>query len=89
MIDKAQKLRLKSEAHHLKPVVMLGDKGLTEAVLAEVEIALAHHGLIKIKISGQDRDKRVQLAEQICQQMKADLVQGMGQMFTLFRRKTD
>ncbi|MCL0340909.1 YhbY family RNA-binding protein, partial [Escherichia coli] len=50
-----QKQHLKGLAHPLKPVVMLGNNGLTEGVLAEIEQALGHHELIKVKIASEDR----------------------------------
>ena len=53
-----QKQHLKGLAHPLKPVVMLGNNGLTEGVLAEIEQALEHHELIKVKIASEDRDTK-------------------------------
>lgn len=51
-----QKQHLKGLAHPLKPVVLLGSNGLTEGVLAEIEQALEHHELIKVKIATEDRE---------------------------------
>ena len=51
-LNKKQIQHLKSLAHHLNPVVMIGNNGLTEGVLAEAELALTHHELIKVKIAG-------------------------------------
>jgi hypothetical protein len=53
-----QKRWLKKQVHHLKPVVSLGQAGLTAPVLAEIELALDHHELIKVKIAAGDRDLR-------------------------------
>ena len=56
-----QKQHLKGLAHPLKPVVLLGSNGLTEGVLAEIEQALEHHELIKVKIATEDRESNVQV----------------------------
>lgn len=53
-----QKQHLKGLAHNLKPVVLMGANGLTEAVLAEIEIALDHHELIKVKVASEDRETK-------------------------------
>jgi len=75
--------------HDLKPVVMLGQKGLTEAVLSELEIALDHHELVKIKLSVDDRDARKQLVEEICQRCQAEVVQSIGKTLSIYRANTD
>ncbi len=77
---------LKAAAHHLSPVVMLGQKGLTEAVLAEIESALDHHALIKIKIAAPRQD-RATIIEAIVAQTDATLVQTIGQTAALYRKK--
>lgn len=60
-----QKQHLKGLAHPLKPVVMLGNNGLTEGVLAEIEQALEHHELIKVKIASEDRETKTLIVEAI------------------------
>ncbi len=54
-ITKTQQKFLRSKAHHLKPVLWIGQNGLTESVTAEIELALNHHELIKIKLRVGDR----------------------------------
>jgi RNA-binding protein len=78
------KKQLKSQAHSLKPVVMIGQAGLTPAVLAEIENALDFHELIKVKIRA-ERDERKLISEKICQETKADLVQTIGQILVIYR----
>ncbi len=80
-----QKSALKAKAHSLKPVVLLGDKGLTEPVMTEIELALETHELIKIKIPGQDREIKENWIEQICEKSKSQLVQHLGHIVTLYR----
>lgn len=61
-----QKQYLKGLAHSLKPVVMLGQHGLTEGVLAEIDAALAHHELIKVRVAGEDRETKQLIAKPYC-----------------------
>lgn len=83
------KQALKAKAHHLKPVVLLGDKGLTEAVTKEINRALNDHELIKIKINGQDREARKQAIHEICTELEAELVQIIGNTGVLYRKNQD
>lgn len=80
-----QKQYLKGLAHDLKPVVMLGQYGLTEGVLAEIDAALGHHELIKVKVSAADRDTKKLIVEAIVRESKGVQVQVMGNVLTLFR----
>jgi len=84
MITDKQKRFLRAKAHHLKPVVMVGNAGLSEGVLKEVEIALSHHELIKVRISA-DRDERQTMASAICKNANADLIQIIGGIVILYR----
>ncbi len=85
-LTKNQQRHLKSLAHHLKPVVMVGQHGLTENVLTEIGIALDVHELIKVRVSGADRDDRKGMLETICSQCQAELIQSIGHVAVLFRR---
>lgn len=78
---------LRAKAHHLKPVVLLGKEGLSPAVLAEIQIAIDHHELIKVRVSGDDREARTAVAQAIADQMDACLVQFLGHTVTLFKAK--
>ncbi len=80
------KQALKAQAHHLKPVILLGAKGLTDAVLKETDLTLTTHELIKIKINGLDKAEREQIAIDLCQQLQAELVQIVGHIATIFRK---
>jgi RNA-binding protein len=85
-MDSINKKKLRTQAHSLNPVVIVGQAGLTEAVLAESEVALNHHELIKIKIRA-ERDERKRIAEQICRESGACLIQEIGQIAVLYRKK--
>ena len=77
---------LRSMAHSLKPVVMIGQHGLREPVLEEISIALDFHELIKIKVSAGDRDERDEIIGNIIGETGAVLVQRIGNMAVIFRR---
>ena len=55
----AERSELRSQAHGLKPVVLIGDAGLTPAVMKEIDAGLNVHGLIKVRVFGDDRDARL------------------------------
>lgn len=76
---------LRGRAHALAPVVSVGNAGLSEAVMRETEIALAHHELIKIKLASDDRDMRNRMCEQICQLTHAEMVQQIGKIVVVYR----
>ena len=84
-LSNKQKQHLKSLAHSMKPVVLLGANGLTEGVLAEIEGALAHHELIKVKVPEEDRELRAQIYATILQHTGAQQVQIIGKVQILYR----
>ncbi len=84
-----QKQHLKGLAHPLKPVVMLGNNGLTEGVLAEIENALEHHELIKVRIAGEDRETKALIVNAIVRETKAAEVQVIGKILVLYRRSKE
>lgn len=88
-MDTSFKKSLKAQAHHLKPVVLLGTKGLTEAVIAETHIALQSHELIKVKINGAEKEDRIQMATELCAQLKAELVQLIGNTAIIYRKNEE
>jgi RNA-binding protein len=80
-----QKRYLKGLAHSLKPVVMVGNSGLTDNVISEINNALDHHELIKVRISGQERAERKAMLEDIAERSNADLVQVIGNIGAFYR----
>jgi|SRR5690554_1676296 len=80
-----QKQFLKGEAHALKPVVQLGGNGLTEGVLAEIELAIEHHELIKVKVPEEDRELRAAILATIATHTGAGLVQTIGKIGVFYR----
>lgn len=88
-LSNKQKQFLKSQAHDLKPIVMIGNHGLTEAVLVEIEQATAYHELIKIKISAEDRETKQLIIEAILRETKAFKVQNIGSILTIYKPSPD
>lgn len=80
---------LRARGHALDPVVWIGDAGLSDPVLAEIELALDHHELIKVKIRVGDRDQRSQIIEQIQSRTAAELIQRIGNIALLYRKRPD
>ena len=79
-------LELKARAHHLHPVVMVGQQGLTESVIKETDAALTAHELIKVRVFGDDRAERVEICNALCEAGAAQLVQHIGQLLVLWRK---
>lgn len=88
-MDPTQLKRLKTQAHSLQPVVMIGDKGLTENVIKEAEIALQAHELIKVSIRGANRDDLKKMAEELIQACGAEMVQVVGHRVVLYKKRQD
>ncbi len=88
-LDAAQRKALRADAHHLKPVVMVGDAGLTPSVLAETDRALTAHGLIKVRVQGDDRDARAQALQSLCETLGCAPVQTIGKVLVLWRPVDD
>lgn len=85
----AERSVLRSEAHALDPVVMIGDSGLTPSVLKEIDASLNAHGLIKVRVLGDDRDVRLGHYETICTELGAAPVQHIGKLLILYRPKQE
>lgn len=85
-LDKKTLRSLRSLAHALKPVVRLGQHGLTAAVSKELDGALSHHELVKVKLSVGDKETRLTQLDALCASVDAICVQQIGHTATLFRR---
>jgi putative YhbY family RNA-binding protein len=85
----AQRQALKGRAHGLDPVVLIGAGGLTPAVLAEIDRALAAHELIKIRVAGEDRAQRDALLAEICERSESAPVQHIGKILVVYRERVE
>ena len=86
---KNQNKSLKQQSHHLEPVVLLGNKGLTPSVHAEIATALEAHELIKIKLSSKEKSTKEALAAEICVHHEAELVNQIGHVITIYKKTQD
>ncbi|MFT5542772.1 MAG: RNA-binding protein [Glaciecola sp.] len=84
-LSNKQKQYLKGLAHPLKPVVQLGNNGLTEGVLAEIENALSFHELIKVKVPSDDKEEKQMIMDAIVGETKAIQVQAIGHVLVIYR----
>ena len=87
--SEAQKKYLRGLGHGLKPMVMVGDSGLSESLLQEFESTLAHHELIKVSVRVGDRDARDAIIAELCQHGSAALIQRIGNVALLYRDNPD
>ncbi len=85
----AQRSELRAEAHGLNPVVMIGEAGLTPAIVKETDAALKAHGLIKVRVFGDDREARIQYYETLCSELGAAPIQHIGKLLVLYRPKQE
>ncbi|MFG6489172.1 YhbY family RNA-binding protein [Roseateles sp. BYS78W] len=81
----AQRKDKRADAHHLDPVVMIGGDGLTPAVVKETDAALKAHGLIKVRVLGDDRTAREAMFAQLCDELNAAPIQHIGKLLVLWR----
>jgi RNA-binding protein len=85
----SQKRYLRGLAHDLKAIILVGQKGVTPALLSEFDVALAFHELVKIKLADDDRESRAESIEQIRASSGAEVVQTIGKVACFFRRNPD
>ncbi len=88
-LSASQRRYLRSSAHPLKPVILLGARGVTDSVLAELGRALDHHELVKVKLAGTDRAGRSAQVDALLAASGAELVQQIGHIAALYRRNPD
>lgn len=88
-LNKKQIQHLKGLAHSLKPIVLLGSNGLTEAVIAEIDYALNHHELIKVKIPTDDKETKTLIVDAICRETNSIKVQTIGKTLIIYRQSVE
>jgi RNA-binding protein len=84
-LSPAQRKEHRSEAHHLDPVVMIGNDGLTPAVTKEIDLALKAHGLIKVRVFSDDRAAREAMFATLADTLGAAPIQHIGKLLVLWR----
>lgn len=88
-MNKTLKNQLKAQAHHLNPVIIVGGKGVTKALLEETHAALKAHELIKIKINAEDKPARTEVAMALCDALEAELIQLIGHIAIVYRKNEE
>ena len=88
-LTSAERRALRARAHALHPVIMVGEAGLTPAVISEIDVALKSHELIKIRVLGDDRDARAAIIDEICAALDASPVQHIGKILVVFRPRPE
>ena len=84
-LSESQKKFLRGLGHQLKPLIMVGDAGLSESLLAEYESTLDHHELIKVRVRVGDRESRDEIIRKLCDDSSAELIQRIGNVALLYR----
>lgn len=85
MLNSKQRQYLKGLAHRLEPVLQIGGAGLSPALLKELDQALTHHELLKLRLPALERVQRMDMAHSVAQEMRADVVQSVGRVLILYR----
>jgi RNA-binding protein len=88
-LSETQKKFLRGLGHQLKPVIMVGDAGLTEAVIKEFASTIAHHELIKVRVRAGDRQLRDDIISELCARESASLVTRIGNVALIYRRNEE
>ena len=90
-LDKSQIKLLRAEAHRikLKPVARMGQKGFSENLHLEIEQAINHHELIKIKIVAENKDDRIMVSNTICEEHQCQLIQSIGNVIVVYRNNPE
>jgi putative YhbY family RNA-binding protein len=84
-LDAGTRRALRARAHALQPVVLIGNEGLTPAVLKEIGVNLDAHELIKVRVTGEDRQEREDILRQVCEALHAAPVQHIGKILVIYR----
>jgi RNA-binding protein len=88
-LTSAERSVLRADAHALNPVVMISEDGLKASVLKEIDSSLNSHGLIKIRVFGDDREARIAIYETICDKLEAAPIQHIGKLLVIYRPKKE
>ena len=88
-LSQVERRALKARAHVLEPTVLVGAGGLTPAVAGEIDRSLSAHGLIKVRVMGDERDVRESVLKRICEDLNAAPVQHIGKILVIYRPKLE
>ena len=88
-LSEPQKKYLRGLGHQLKPVVTVGDAGLSDSLCREFSTTIDHHELIKVRVRAGDRDARDSIFKDLCNQQTAELVARIGNVGLIYRRNEE
>ncbi len=88
-LTNSQKKFLRQSAHHLKPVIWVGQHGITDSLINEIEQALERHELIKIKLRMGEREERDIGINEICEKTGAENIQRVGNILTIYKKNRE
>ena len=88
-LTESQKKHLRGLGHKLKPVILVGNAGISEALLKEFDSTIGHHELIKVRFQAADRQQRDEMVDELCKRGAASLVTRIGNTAVLYRRNPD
>jgi RNA-binding protein len=88
-LESAKRKELRKIAHHLHPVILIGDGGVSDAVIAETNRALDDHELIKVKVNALDRDDRSRMIDALIEACQAEAIQRIGKVAIIYRRNPE
>ncbi len=88
-LSESQKKFLRGLGHQLKPVILVGDTGLSESLLTEFCSTIEHHELIKVRVRAPDRETRDSIISDLCNKGSAELVTRTGNVALVFRRNDE
>ena len=86
-LPEKQKRDLRQRGHALRPVVIIGAAGLSEAVVREIDLSLAHHELLKVRIGDAEHEVKKRLIAALCESCHAELVQAIGHVALIYRKR--
>jgi RNA-binding protein len=85
-LTQSQVKQLRALGHQLKPLVLVGQAGITQGLIDELSSTLEHHELVKVRLSGAEREERDAMAKTLSEQTSSSIIQRIGHMVLLFRR---
>ena len=85
ILERDERLLRRAQAHHITFSILLGNAGLTDAVIKEVDRELTAHGLVKVKVPGDDREERMRIYTELADKLNAARIQAIGKTLVLYR----
>lgn len=89
VLSSKTKRALKQQAHHLHPIIIIGQQGLTPAVIAETDKSLKAHELLKVKLNQPDKESRKKMAAELCEETGAECLQIIGNIALIYRKNPE